>query len=471
LHALYERGDPGYFIHPALYYEILAAVFAVHRSVLQHQGALEPARTYLMQFVSNQTPILELARAVSFAFGCASAVAASLLGFELAGAPAALAAGVGVGCLPLLRFAAGSIRVDALYLFVFLLAVQLILRYHRRPGRRSLALAAAGIGAAAAANYPGALLLLPLLAGKKRAREDALSAVAISFAAFSALNPYAWLHFGEFIRWFAFQAWTVVSLHPFAGDWQAGFYAKVLWQQGILLAFAATAGAAACASSRDSIRRVAVFACFYAVLFSLFQSQYERFILPAAALLVVAGASYGVDLAARRPLAVRAGAAAGALLIALSAAGAGPIEDGGPDPRAEMLSRLLRDLPDDATVIYESDAVPLLQTAMEPGFEGSRFRSELHDAFVRFVPAGNRRWLKAQFIGGVANYEPDLLDSPQAYFLGSSKNSAFLRSHRSRFPEPNRFLDALEGRCRPLEAVSGGGEELVLCSVLPARRG
>jgi len=192
LRALYDHLDPSYFIHPALYYELLSLLYGLERVALQTTGTIDDRANFLAYVLANQSLFLDLARYASIGCGALAVMAAVWLGTVLAGTSAGLLAGLIVASLPLLHALAASIRVDALYLATVLAGSALVVRHYRRACRHSLAHAAAGIGVAAAANYPGALLLV-LLAWCEWVRpgDDSAARRMLGFAAAYAdgLNP------------------------------------------------------------------------------------------------------------------------------------------------------------------------------------------------------------------------------------------------------------------------------------------
>src|SRR4029453_13107229 len=79
LRVLYERLNPTYFIHPALYYELLAGVFGVRRISLVAGGG-SGAIEFADRFLTHQAEFLDLARYLSLACGALAVVAALWLG-------------------------------------------------------------------------------------------------------------------------------------------------------------------------------------------------------------------------------------------------------------------------------------------------------------------------------------------------------------------------------------------------------
>jgi 4-amino-4-deoxy-L-arabinose transferase-like glycosyltransferase len=307
LRALYERLNPSYFIHPALYYELLAGVFGARRVALVASGG-SGAIEFADRFLTHQAEFLDMARYLSLASGALAVAAAVWLGTVLSGVSAGVLAGLVVASLPVLQELATSIRVDALGLATLLGAAALVVRWHDRPNRHSLFVAAAGIGVAAAANYPGALLLL-LLPWSEWARSGLtnlapralglLKAAGLALAVFLLLNPYVILDPRLFLRWFFFQAQVPLLRHPHAEEPNAARYLILLAQQGRPALVASGLAVAGLSMPRRATAALAAFALAYLAGFSLMQSQYDRFALPAIGLLGVAGAAWLCALLAR----------------------------------------------------------------------------------------------------------------------------------------------------------------------------
>jgi hypothetical protein len=478
LRALYEDFNPSYFIHPALFYESLASLYGFQRIELGVTGHFSDGSGYLDYVLAHESQCLALARYASVAGGALAVLAAVWLGAVLAGGGAALLSGLLIGSLPLLQTMATSIRVDALALAAWLAGAALIVRRNRRPNRSSLGLAAVGIGVAAAANYPGALLLLPLgwlewsRAGTERLSQRALAFAAaggLAGAVFLALNPYVLIDLPDFLRWFSFQANVALATHPHADAPSAVRYLELLREQGPAAVVACVAGIAAIVGQRQETGALAGFGLFYLAAFSAMRSQYDRFALPAIALLCVAGTSWLCTEVTRRAgrRAATAVVAAAALLIVYAAIATihpamSSAEAPGVDYRAEMFDWIAAHVPPTATLVFESDTLPLLQEAYDPGDRGSRFQIALREAFERVHPHLPKRIIKAQFIAAVYNYDPKLLDDGPVFFLASSQNRDYIGENRAALAEPAAFYDALDARATVVHEIPGVHENLIL---------
>ncbi len=479
LRALYEHLNPSYFIHPALYYEFLAALCGLQLGWLSVTGQLVGGVGFLDYFLVHQWQFLDLARCASLGYGALAVAASVWLGGVLSGTSGGLLAGLIVASLPLLQALANSIRVDTLALAALIGATALVVRCHDNPSRRSLFVAATAIGIAAAANYPGALLLLLLgwlwlSCGSTATHERRLlsfgQACVLAFAVFLLLNPYVVLDFPVFLRWFTFQGNVALLTHPHAEEPSVTRYLSLLIDQGPTAVLACLAAALATGKPRKPIGALAVYGLVQFAAFSLMRSQYDRFVLPAITLLCIAGAAFlCAGLGRIRPWVPRAFNVVAIPLVLWWAAGAfqQPLpgsETERPDYRLEMFDWIAAKVPQSATLVIESDTIPLLQTAYGPADPESVFQDALKEAFERSHPGFVRKIIKCQFIAAVYNYDPTLLESEDVFFLASSRNRDFIDRNRAVLPEPAAFYGALDARATLRHASEGIHETLLLYS-------
>jgi hypothetical protein len=127
-----------------------------------------------------------------------------------------------------------------------------------------------------------------------------------------------------------------------------------------------------------------------------------------------------------------------------------------------MLGWIAQNVPASATLVVESDTMPLLQTVYDPGADGRPFRVALQRAFEARYPTLVKRVVKAQFIAAVYNYSPAQLDEAGVYFLASSQNRAFIELNRTVLVEPAAFYDALDQRATLVHEAGGAHEGLQL---------
>jgi hypothetical protein len=471
LRALYEGFDPSYFIHPALYYELLGLLYGIRSLWLSAMHELTADVRLVDYFLVHQLQFLDLARCASITYAALAVIASVWLGTVLSGAAGGLLVGIVVASLPLLQTLANCIRVDTLSLAALLAATALVVRCRWDPSRRALFLAAAMIGVAASANYPGALLLALLgwLSGRPLVRfgEACVQALAV----FLLLNPYVVLDFPLFLRWFTFQGNVAFLTHPHAEAPSVTRYLILLGKQGPAPIAACLAAVFATTRPREPIGAIAVYGLVQFAAFSLMRSQYDRFVLPAITLLTIAGVSWiCVQLARLRPWVPSAFAVVTIPLVLWGAAVAfrEPLpgsETDRPDYRRDMFDWIAAKVPPSATLLIESDTMPLLQIAYDRGDRKSPFQDELRRAFEKLHPRFVRKITKCQFIATVYNYDPKLIEARDAFFLASSENREFIDHNRAVLPEPAAFYEALDARATIVHESGGYHERLVLYAV------
>src|SRR6185436_12488892 len=212
----------------------------------------------------------------------------------------------------------------------------------------------------------------------------------------------------------------------------------------------------------------AVYAILQFVAFSLMRSQYDRFVLPAIALLCIVGSAWLCSALARiRPwLATTVVLLAAPLVLWSAAVGFGRDLPGGensrPDYRREMFAWIEANVPASATLVIESDTLPLLQVIYDRGDRPSRFQAGLQGAFEKAHPGFVKNIIKCQFIAAVYNYDPKLLEPDGVFFLASSQNRDFIGYNRAVLPEPAAFYEALDRRATVVHEGEGMHERLLL---------
>src|SRR6185369_4319574 len=123
-------------------------------------------------------------------------------------------------------------------------------------------------------------------------RASLIETGAVALAVFLVLDPYVVLDFPLFWRWFTFQANVALLRHPHADEPRVGFYLHVLWDQGVPAMAACVAAVLAATAPSKPLGALAIYAIVQFVSFSLMQSQYDRFALPAIALLCIVGPAW-----------------------------------------------------------------------------------------------------------------------------------------------------------------------------------
>jgi hypothetical protein len=112
LRTLYDHFNPAYFIHPALYCEILALLYGLQRLALWISAGVGGSVGYLDYFLDHQVQLLDLARSASAACGALAVAAAVWLGALLSTVSVGLLAGLIVASLPLLQALGTAVPVD-----------------------------------------------------------------------------------------------------------------------------------------------------------------------------------------------------------------------------------------------------------------------------------------------------------------------------------------------------------------------
>ena len=480
LRSLYDYLNPSYFIHPALYYEVLALLYGIQRFALWISGRVGGGIGYLDYFLTHQVEFLDLARVASAACGALAVAATVWLGALLSSPAGGLFAGLVVASLPLLQALSTTIRVDTIALATLIAAAALIVRWHRAPGRRALRLAGAAIGVATAANYPAALLLglLGWLIVCRRWQapstpdHDWLNALVeaggVALAAFLVLNPYVVLDFPLFWRWFTFQANVALLRHPHADESSTAYYLFVLWDQGIPAVAACAVAVLAATSAREPLGALVLYGIVQFAAFSLMRTQYDRFVLPAITIRCTVGCAWlCLRLSRIRPWLATTFVLLATPLVLWSAAVAFERELPGsensrPDYRREMFAWIEANVPASATLVIESDTMPLLQAIYDRGDRDSRFLDALQEAFEKAHPRFVKKIIKCQFIAAVYNYDPKLLEPDGVFFLASSQNRDFIYYNREILPEPVAFYGALDRRAAVVHEGEGMHERLLL---------
>lgn len=477
LRLLYAHGNPGSFLHPSLFYDVTAAAYAGVYGALRLGGRIPRTATIADLLVRDERYLVLTARAVSLLAGVAAMAALWALGRRLWNGLSGLAAAALLAVLPLHAIYTQAVRVDSLFLAVFLLALLAMVRALQTATRRDADLAAVLTGLALAANYNGAILI-PWLVAALWLRPRPLTAGAVGRAlllvgiAFVAACPFVVLDAPTFLLHFRFIAGLAAAEHPGIEGRGPLFYVAELWQtQPVLTAVMAAAALLAVALGNRGERFVLSLAATYLALFSLLGTKFDRFILPAVALFLLPVAGLPALLARRlaahrRARAIAAGLAAAAVAacLAIQARRAMPV------PRHPMLARsdtlmlewLAAHAPPHSTILVESGTVPLLDGLAEPGVLGRVLR----DALVRVRPALDQEYLHASFVGGVVNYGPSLLAERGVDFaVVSWRNVLYIRRQCEAFPDACAVYTQLEKHARVAWSSPEGTEPAVIYAI------
>ena len=429
--------DPGYFLNPPGYTELLYAIYAVW---LGGRGAVAHA------YLTDPSEVFLIARAAVALLGVVAVwllhVTAARLWDRRVGL---LAAALGaVAFLPVFYGHLALNDVPATTpATLALLAAALVLR---GGGTKAALLGGLGAGLAAGTKYTAGIVLLPLLTAilvTARDRREpparallipAVAACAAALAGFLLANPYALLDFGAFHAGVARQrrlasGEELAKLGLTQRNGIVYYLWSLTWGLGWVPALAALVGAVRLAL-RD--RRAALVLLPAPILYVVFMGVQERYfgrwLLPVLPLAILLAAYGGMALAravaARTPrLAVPATA-----LVALALLGQGLVYSvhvdrvlARPDTRGSARAWLLANVPAGAKVVIEPFVParwledPDRADPATPG--GGRWRlwdtarADVDD-FARPLPAGRTRFVK------VDKYErtlrPALLDEYEA---------------------------------------------------------
>jgi len=447
LHMLYAGGDPGTFLHPSLYYDVTAAAYAAVNGVVHALGHVDRTLSMADLLVLDERYFVFTARAVSLLGAVLAMAALYALGRRLWNGVSGMAAAALLAVLPLHAVYSQTARVDSLFLAVFLFALLAIVRTLDDPRRAAADTAAALTGLAIGTNYNGAILLPWLFAAlwlrpAPVAGRDLRRAALLAVAAFLVANPFVLFNASAFIRHVGFIASLSTDVNPGMEGRGPLFYVTELAQTEPLLTAAIAAAALLTALVGNRAERfVLSLALAYLAVFSLVETKFDRFILPAMALfaLVVAGAPsmLGRRLAAYRAIRAGAVALAGGLVVACLATLAPRAI---PVPRHEMLARpdgalfdwIGSHVPPHSTILVEAGIVPLLDLQGDP----SPLSDALRESLVRVRPGLDQQFIRASFVGGVINYGPTVLaDRGIDFVVVSRRNLQYIPHQCDAFPD------------------------------------
>ena len=486
LRILYERGNPGGFLHPALYYDVTAAADALLFAALKLSGGIDRTLSMSDLMVAAPRYFVLVARAVSVAAAVLSMAALYGLGRRLWGSLAGLLAAALLAVLPLHAVYSEAARVDSLFLAVFLYALLCILRLLDDAQPRTYRRAGLWTGLATAANYNGAILLPWLIAahllqrrdpraatdGRHTAARALYRALGLALAAFVATNPSIVFRAATFLHDIVFQSVLSWMVHPGAEARDPGFYVTQLWTTSPLLGAAIAVGALAVAlCGARSERFVLSLGAAYFGLFSLVRTKYDRFILPAFAV--------GLLMASGLPFVLARRFAARRVVVALSYVLCLPVllaciatvaPQAIPVPRHHMLplpgDRLFAWLEDNAppgsTILVESGLLPLIDVIKEPGPLAAALRRSL----VASRPQLDQRYIGAVYLGGYSNYRADLLTAEGVDFaVISLRNVQYVERRCDAFADVCAFYRDLRDRGRIVYQTPEGVESAVIYDV------
>jgi hypothetical protein len=415
--------DPGYFLNPPGYTELLYALYAVWfggRAAVQHAYATDPSEVFL------------IARVTAALLGVLAVWLLHMVGARLFDRRVGLlAAALGaVAFLPVFygHLALNDVPATAPATLA-LLGAALVLR---GGGTRAALLGGVGAGLAAGTKYTAGIVLAPLLTAivltARERREPvvrallvpATAACAATLAGFLLANPYALLDFDAFHAGVARQR-TLASGEELSklgltqDDGVLYYLWSLTWGLGWIPAAAALGGALRLALRDRRLALVLLPAPLVYVLFMGSQERYfGRWLLPVLPIVILLAAAGGMALA--RAVAARAPRLAlpAAALVAVALLGQGLVHSlhvdrvlARADTRNDARAWLLANVPAGSKVVVE----PFVPARWLAGTDWKRWntaRADVDDA-GRPLPAGRTRFVK------VDKYErtlrPALLDA------------------------------------------------------------
>jgi hypothetical protein len=474
LRVLYERGNPGAFIHPALYYDVTAALFALVFAALRLAGLAAGASTPAELLVVDQRAFLYAARALSLLAAVCALGLLQRIGRGLWSNVAGWGAAALLALLPLHVLYAKTVRVDALFVALFVYAAWRVACLVDGGDRRAWRVAALAVGLATAANYNGGLLVFWLVAAVwlgGGGRWDVAGALSLAALSFVAVNPFVLLDFTTFAANFSYQAGLAAQTHP---GWEGRgvlFYADDLWRASPPLALVvglATVCFAAFGNRRE--RFLLSLPVLYFALFSVLRTREDRFMLPALALFALFAAGLPALIARRLAhwprlagcLGAAIHAAIGAALVTMAPAAltvpqpmpheVRPRYSGG------VLDWIEANVPARSVILVESGIAPLLDTTMED----RRFGAALRRALVSRRPRLDHDYRGAVFLGG-CNYDAGALRRGEIdYAVVAPRNIQYIERHCGEFARVCEFYEALRARAEVVMRAPEGFEPLAV---------
>lgn len=452
--VLFERGNPGNFLHPALFYEAGAALFGA-LSLGFHSTA-----DVLTDFVLHEAKYLQALQLLAAFFGALTVPVVFELGRRVSGWRAGVVAAGILAVLPLHVEYSQRVRVDSLCVLLTAVSAVTLHGLAERGRTRDFVLSGVAIGLATGANYPAAFLGVAylgaaLVAPRRSAfvRSLVLGVVAAA-TAFALTNPYmirtpraAW-------EGFFFQLALAVKQHPYNENVSRWFYLRVLRDQSVVFALlAACSGAWLTVYGRGFRRILGLFPWLFVGTFIAASNQEDRYILIAMPWLCAAIGVFLVD-ASSTAQRIRIPIVAGSLiLVAVMTFGlwrrAAPrvlADEAEESPRWVMQRWLIEHAPAGGTVWLESDILPLLQaTFADPGGD---LQLLVQRAFLQAYPGFRVRILKGERVERTANYDPALVIEKRIDLALTCERNVRYVDGAPEFAAQRAFYAALEKRGR-----------------------
>jgi hypothetical protein len=470
--VLFERGNPGNFLRPALFYDAGAALFSALYLVGKQSGAFHSTIDLVSDFVRDEAKYLQALQLLAAVFGALTVPVVFELGRRLSGWRAgAIGAGI-LAILPLHVDYSQRVRVDALCALLTALSALALHQLAERGRQRDFVVAGATIGLATAANYPAAFLGVAYLAAAMLARRRSpcptltvpfVAGVAAALAAFVLTNPY--VIFTPAAAWDGFrsQLGFAVRQHPYTADTTWWFYLDLLRDQSVPFAIlSACAGVWLTVGGHGFRRILGLFPWVFIGTFIALRTQADRYILITMPWLCAAIGVFLVDVASATALAGRRSMFATASLLVGALVMSGLWQRTAPlvlvPPAAENPSRvmqrwLIEHAPPGGTVWLEADVLPLLQATFADS--GGDLQALVRQAFAKVHPDFHVRVLKGELVERTENFDAALVTEKRIDLaLTCDRNVRYVQGSVPEFAAQRAFYAALaEHGTRRFEAM------------------
>jgi 4-amino-4-deoxy-L-arabinose transferase-like glycosyltransferase len=462
------------FIHPALYYDITAAAYALMFAAARVLGIGGAASTPVELLVFDQRYFIYTARAVSLLSAVWALGLLRHIGKSLWSSTAGWAAAALLALLPLHVTYAKTVRVDALFAALFVYAGWCVVRLLDDHSRRAQVKAALAVGLATGANYNGGVLVLWLVAAvwhRGGTGRGLLGALFLTALAFVSVNPYVLLDFPSFAAHFTYQAGLAATTHPGWEERGALYYVDDLLRVSLPLAVLIALAIASFAVFGNRRERFLLSQpVVYFALFSVMRTRDDRFVLPALAMFMLFAGGLPTLVGRRLGgwprvaglLAVLAYGGIGAALATMA-----PEALTVPQPMAHVvrprysagiLDWIETHVHGRAAILVESGIAPMLDTTMEDG----RFGAALRRALVTQRPRLDHDFRKAVFVGG-CNYDAGVVQRGEIdYAIIALRNRGYIERHCDEFPTVCDFYTALSASGEVVFATPEGFEPLAV---------
>ena len=453
------HGDPGTFFHPSLYYYVTAAAYVGVFGTLKILGTVPASQSMTDLFLADERYFVFTARSVSVVAAVLAIYAVYRLASSICDRRAGLFAAALLAVLPLHAIYSRTVRVDSLFVLLFVCACGCLVRLMRNPEPTSYTRAGLAIGLATSANYNGGSLLLSLIGAHlfraameyaHNGTKDLIRALGWAVAGFLLSSPFVLFNIGTFLQGFGFISSLALSAHP---GWEGrGLFHYVDWlaQSEPLLAVLLAATSLTIGLLGNRVERfVLSIPWCYVLIFSLIPSKDERFIQPAIVLFLVAAGTLPGCLARRlrsRPyVCIASNVCSYSLLLACIGVMAqrsipfSPQHEMLDPPDTTVFNWIEANVRPQSNILVESGVVLLIDTLKEPG----AFAAELRKSLVARRPNLDQNFQGLVYVGG-RNYDAAILMERHIdYVLISKRHVDYIEAHCDLYPEACAFYREL----------------------------